>query len=285
MTKKNYYEVMGVAETASEDEIKAAYRKLARKYHPDVSKEAQAEEKFKELGLAYETLKDPKKRKEYDEMLQYGAFTEQPYSKGKPNEGFSYFYSSEPSQQYEDIFSQFFRENQKQKRNQDIHATIYLTLEEAFHGCEKLVNNLKIKIPKGILDKHQMRLRGQGGKIHSGTPGDLYIEINILSHKIFELKNQDIYLKTPVFPWEAALGKTITVPTLGGNVQLKLPINTQSEQILRLKGRGLPAKIVGDQYVIIKIVNPEHITQTLKSAYEKIAADYPNDPRKAFFGD
>lgn len=313
MEYKDYYKILGLTRTATDDEIKRAYRKLARKYHPDVSKEANAEDRFKEVQEAYEVLKDPQKRTSYDQLGSnwksgqefrpppnwQGFGGESPFE-GMDGNGFSDFFAS--------IFgraaggpSAGFRQGRPKQRGQDERAKISITLEEAFQGGAKTVHlqvpevdqmgqvqyvtrTLKINIPKGIAPGQQLRLANQGSAGTRGaSPGDLYLEIDIKPHPMFSLQGHDIYLNLPITPWEAALGAKVTVPTLGGSVEMKIAAGAQSGQKLRLKGRGLPAKSAqGDQYVLLQIVTPPANTEAERNFYKKMAQELPFNPRKNF---
>jgi curved DNA-binding protein len=302
MAAKDYYKIMGLERSASQDEIKRAYRKLARKYHPDVSKEADAEAKFKELGEAYEVLKDPEKRAQYD---KFGDSWQNPEAHNTWQ--YRTHQAGDEEIDLEDILGSIFGQRARQQQRQhyqayheprkDIHAKLNIFLEESYAGAEKTiqiqvphmqengavdnqVRAVKVKIPKGIGDKQQIRLKGQGAKINGQHPGDLYIEINIAPHPFYTLKNKDIYLKLPIAPWEAALGANVTVPTLGGNVSLKIPENSQSGKQMRLKGRGLPGNPNGDQYVSLEIVNPPTDSAKTKQLFEELAASADFNPRK-----
>ncbi|MDX1837847.1 cytochrome C biogenesis protein [Legionella taurinensis] len=304
MDYKDYYQIMGLERGASPEEIKRAYRKLARKYHPDVSKEPGAEEKFKELGEAYEVLKDPEKKAKYDQYGQYwkqqgqSGFRpgETPYRHDSFNEG--------DAADFEDFINSIFRQRQQQQHanfydfgQQDIHAKLPISLEDSYRGAEKSLQlkvpvydrhghgeyqtrAVKVKIPAGIGDKQQIRLKGQGGRVDGQPPGDLYIEINLLPHPWFRVDKKDIYLQLPVAPWEAALGATVQVPTLGGVVNLKVPAQSQSGKQMRLKGRGLPGNPAGDQYVSLDIVIPPGDNEALRHLYEEMAKATPFNPRE-----
>lgn len=257
---------MGVERNATEDDIKTAYRKLARKYHPDVSKEKDAEERFKEVGEAYAVLSDAQKRKEYD---QFGANVNQQQTQTS-SEDYSDFFSS--------IFGEHAKHAQRQYPGQDIHATLTLNLQNAYHGATQTITlpfsgkTLNVKIPAGVIDGQQIRLSGQGELGHrGGKAGDLYIEIKLTDDVIFRADGADIYVSLPVTPYEIALGATIAVPTLGGSVELKVPANSQAGQKLRLKGRGLPAKTPGDQYVILQVVTPPADSAEKTAVYQKMA--------------
>lgn len=314
MEYKDYYKIMGLAKDATPDEIKRAYRRLARKYHPDVSKEPNAEAKFKELGEAYEVLKDPKKRAAYDQIGQNWQegqrFTPPP--NWAPDFGFGDFSGSQGSG-FSDFFEALFgggfrpaednaayREHHAHGRDQ--HARIQIDLEDAYHGGERVISinapeidsngrivskirTLNVKIPRGIKAGQRIRLAEQGSPgMRGGSSGDLYLEIEFKPHGWFRVKERDVYLELPVTPWEAALGATVGVPTLGGKVELKIPAGSQTGKQLRLKGRGLPATPPGDQYVTLKIVTPPAETEAAKKLYEQMAKTMPMNPRKEMGG-
>jgi len=315
MDFKDYYAVLGVSESASPEEIKKSYRKLARKYHPDVSKEDNADEKFKDLGEAYEVLKDPEKRGEYDQLRKYGAQADgsfQPPPGWQSESGFGRGgYTDADSSQFSDFFEQMFgggqgagrgagggfRQNVRM-RGEDVHARLPLFLEEVFNGCEKQVSftvheadeqgrivarqkTLKVKIPVGMREGQHLRLKGQGSPgIGGGAPGDLLIEVELARHPLFSIEGRDVVVTVPVAPWEAALGATITVPTVDSKVNVKVPKGTSSGRKLRLKGKGLPGKHPGDQMVIIQIVMPEQHSAEAEKLYEQLAeAEKAFDPR------
>ena len=311
MEYKDYYKIMGVDRKATPEDIKRAYRKLARKYHPDVSKEPNAEAKFKEVGEAYEVLKDPKKRAAYDrighEWREGQTFTPPPnwrrefdfgkeFAGGRAT-GFSDFFEAlfgggfTPHQ--EGVFYRSFR-----TQGEDQHARLTIDLEDAYQGGEKLITlnvpemdaqgrmvsnrrTLNVKIPRGILAGQRIRLAGQGMPgIQGGQNGDLYLEIAFNTHRMFHPHGKDIYIELPVTPWEAALGSSVQVPTLGGKVEVKIPPGSQSGTQLRLKGRGLPSAKPGDQFVTLKIVTPPASTEAAVALYKKMASLMPMNPRK-----
>ncbi|MGX2038699.1 DnaJ C-terminal domain-containing protein [Methylocaldum sp. MU1018] len=312
MEFKDYYKIMGVTRDASQEDIKRAYRKLARKYHPDVSKERNAEERFKELGEAYEVLKDPEKRAAYDQIAtgrQHGErFTPPPDwgfdfdfggggFTGRDATGFSDFFDS--------LFGRATGRRRRESRSgwggplpgQDQYANIHISLEDAFSGGTQTVTlaipeidpqgrlvsktrTLNVKIPKGIKEGQRIRLSGQGGSgLQGGAAGDLYLEIRFKPHRFFHAEGADILLELPITPWEAALGQTVIVPTLGGKVELKLLPSSQSGQKLRLKGRGLPGNPPGDQIVTLRLVTPEAATAEAKALYKRMAEIMPTNPR------
>ncbi|MDT8404724.1 DnaJ C-terminal domain-containing protein [Sulfuriflexus sp.] len=311
MEYKDYYKIMGVQRDASQDDIKRAYRKLARKYHPDVSKEADAEERFKELGEAYEVLKDPQKRQAYDQLgrdWKHGQQFRPPpdwasgfdFSGG----GFTQADASQFSDFFESLFGGFRSDYSTHRggfraRGEDLHARLRISLEEAYHGTTREVSlnlpadsdhgsrrqqqrTLKVRVPKGIKRGQRIRLAGEGGRgFGAGAPpGDLYLEVDFEPHHLFQCEGQDIFLNVPVAPWEAALGAEISVPTLGGEVDMKVPPGSQSGHKLRLKKRGLPGNLAGDQIVTLRIETPPAVTKAAREAYQHLAEAVPFNPRE-----
>ncbi|KTD22547.1 DnaJ C-terminal domain-containing protein [Legionella londiniensis] len=289
MNTKDYYKIMGISRDATDTEIKTAYRKLARKYHPDISQEPNAEEKFKELGEAYEVLKDPKKRKAYDQYIRDWDFSRKAnYSSERADWGAAEEAFHFGPDFFESIFGAGFRE--APTAGADYHSSILISLEDAYQGTVKQLTlptaeggtqTLRVKIPKGVKPGQKIRLPGQGapGK-RGGKKGDLYLTVHIEKHPLFDLKENDVYLTLPITPWEAALGATVSVPTLGGRVDLKIPKGSQGGQKLRLKKRGLPGTTPGDQYIILKIVIPQPTTDTARDLYRKMADEMPFNPRE-----
>lgn len=314
MQYKDYYDVMGVKRDASPEEIKTAYRKLARKYHPDVSKEKDAEKKFKELGEAYAVLSDAEKRQQYDQLgsqWQGGQeFRPPPGWHTYSNAGGQEFNESQFSDFFETLFgggggSPFGHARRGRgharefsQRGEDIQSKIAISLEDAYHGTTRAIQltvpemtaegtiltkskTLNVKIPAGVTQGQQIRLAGQGGPgVGGGAAGDLYLEIDLQKNNLFRVDGADIYLNLPITPWEAALGATVPVPTLGGKVELKISAGSQSGQKLRLKGRGLPAKTPGDQYVVLQIVVPKADNAEAKEIYQQMEQKMAFDPRK-----
>ncbi|CEG58466.1 DnaJ C-terminal domain-containing protein [Legionella fallonii] len=291
---KDYYKIMGVSHDASDKDIKMAYRKLARKYHPDISKEPDAEEKFKEMGEAYEVLKDSAKRTEYDQYLKNREFNQRQRAQQSAGHG-ERVYQFEGGEFDSDLFESLFghARTQRPMAGQNYEGKISISLEEAFHGAIKSVQvpvqqgnetklqMLNVKIPAGIKPGQQIRLAGQGAPGYNGGPrGDLYLTIDIMKHPWFDLMNNDIYLSLPITPWEAALGTTVVVPTLGGKIDLKIPAGSQGGQKLRIKNRGLPGPTPGNQYVLLKIITPPATTDAAKELYQKMAAEMPFNPRE-----
>ena len=307
MEFKDYYKVMGVARDATEAQIKQAYRKLARKYHPDVSKEKDAEARFKEVGEAYEVLKSPEKRAAYDQLGK-------DYRPGQdfrppPNwdSGFEFSGAGQGDESYSDFFDSLFgaqaragrgrRGEAHPGRGQDHHAKVLLDLQASLNGGTRsftlrmpeidaegrLVSKertLNVQVPKGILAGQQIRLAGQGQPAHGGgTAGDLYIEVEFQPDPLYRVDGRDLYLELPVAPWEAALGATVKTPTPGGNVELKIPAGSHAGSKLRLKGRGIPAAQAGDFYVVLQIALPPANDENAKAAYAALAAALPFNPR------
>lgn len=309
MKFKDYYQIMGLSRDAAQDEIKRSYRKLARKYHPDVSKEADAESKFKDLNEAYEVLKDTEKRAAYDRLANQWKAGQEFEPPPHWDAGFEFRgggFSQGGASQFSDFFDSLFgasgrpgagRAENFRSRGEDRHAKILISLEDAFLGASRTVSlqvpevdghgrahthtrNINLKIPKGITKGQRIRLTGQGTSgVGFGPPGDLFLEIEFESHPLFRAEGRDIYLDVPISPWEAALGATIAIPTLGGKVDLKIPPESQSGRKLRLRGRGLPGDPPGDLYVSLQIVIPPAHTEAAKAFYRKMADEFGFDPR------
>lgn len=305
MQYKDYYKILGVSRTAAEDEIKKAYRKLARKYHPDVSKEPNAEERFKEISEAYEVLRDSEKRSAYDQLgANWKAGQE-----FRPPPGWQqthHFRSggftggADFSDFFESLFGGlggFTERRGFQRQGEDQHARIELTLEEAYHGGNRSLQlqvpeinalgkgatrpkSLNIRLPRGVTNGQKIRLAGQGSPGLGGGPsGDLYLEVILKPHALYQVEGRDIILALPLTPWEAALGTRVEVPTLGGRVTLTIPANAQTGQRLRLRGRGLPGKPPGDQYVILQIVNPPVDSEAARQLFRHMAEALNFNPR------
>lgn len=313
MQFKDYYKIMGLKPEASQDEIKRKYRILARQYHPDKQpheKKSEAEEKFKDIGEAYEVLKDPQKRAKYDQLLRGGYQSGQEFNvpPGWEFRGARGGERMRPEDMgaFSDFFESLFgggglggfggfggfhrggRTQNIKMRGEDLVSPISISLEDAYHGAARSIGlqlpdgtkTLQVKIPAGVTEGQKIRLRGQGGPGMGGGPnGDLYLEIHIQPHRLFHLHNKDISLGLPITPWEAALGATINVPTLGGKIALKIPADSQNGNKLRLKGRGLPGKPSGDQFVVLQVVLPKPQTEQQKKIYEEMAKEMPFNPR------
>lgn len=311
MEYKDYYKIMGVARDASQDDIKRAYRKLARKYHPDVSKEANAEARFKELGEAYAVLRDTEKRAAYDQL---GANWKQGQDFRPPpdwNSGFEFSggdFAGADAAAHSDFFESLFGRNFRgaagrarqsgfQVRGEDHHAKVLISLEDAYVGATRTITlrspeldrdgrlkttqrSLHVKIPKGVKQGQRIRLSGQGApSMGDGPAGDLYLEIEFQPHDFYRVEGHDVYLDLPVTPWEAALGAKVKVPTPAGMVDLSIPKGTSTGRLLRLKGRGIPANTPGDLYVAPTITLPPADSATAQALYEKLKSELPYNPR------
>jgi curved DNA-binding protein len=305
MEYKDYYKILGVPRDASADDIKHAYRRLARKYHPDVSKEPDAEARFKEVNEANEVLKDPEKRAAYDALGdQWRAGQEFRPPPGGGTWQREYRFSAEDAGQFSDFFTSLFGggfgrggEDLFRQSGQDQTVRVQVSLEDAYRGATRQLRletpeidrhgrmrtrsrTLNVRIPQGVTQGQQIRLAGQGTPGSRGAPaGDLYLEIDFLPHHLFRAERKDIFLRLPVAPWEAALGATVTVPTLGGSVSLRIPAASQGGRHLRLKGRGLPGNPPGDEYVLLEIVVPPAHTPEEKEEFRRMAKVFSFDPR------
>lgn len=299
MEYKDYYKTLGVERNASEADIKKAYRRLARKYHPDVSKEANAEQRFKEIGEAYEVLKDPQKRQSYDQLgANWKAGEQFRPPPGWDAAGFGGFGghgggfdgASGFSDFFESIFGGGFAQSAGaghsfQQAGQDQSAAINVSIYEAYHGANKTIHlsngkSLQVKIPSGITSGKKIRLSGQGSPgINGGPNGDLYLEITVIDDANYKLEGKDIYIDVNIAPWEAALGEKIPVATLDGQVEIKIPANSKSGRKMRLAGKGLPGSPAGDLYVRLLIVAPPATTQEEKTFYENMRNMFKFNPR------
>jgi len=311
MEYKDYYQIMGVKRDATQDEIKRAYRKLARKYHPDVSKEADAEARFKEVGEAYEVLRDPEKRSAYDRL---GANWKAGQEFRPPpgwDQGFEVHgdFSTADAERFSDFFESLFgrggftrgftgqAKGEFHARGQDTYARVMIDLEDAFHGATRTLTlkhselgpdgrpqlkerTLNVHIPKGVCQGQHIRLARQGGAgIGKGNAGDLYLQVEFQPHSLYKVEGKDVYLTLPVTPWEAALGTTVKVPTPSGMVDLKIPPNSKSGGKLRLKGRGIPAKQAGDLYIVLQVALPKADSEKAKQAYAEFERATQFNPR------
>ncbi|MDP2759174.1 MAG: DnaJ C-terminal domain-containing protein [Sideroxyarcus sp.] len=309
MEFKDYYKIMGVARDATQDEIKRAYRQLARKYHPDVSKEPDAEARFKELGEANEVLKDPEKRAAYDRLganWQAGQDFRPPpdwntgfeFSGGGAGDGDA----AQFSDFFEALYGRGFGAGRSHRtahaRGEDHHARILVDLEDAYSGAVRTITlqipevdgqghvvmrerKLNVNLPRGIRAGQHIRLAGQGAPgLGQGQAGDLYLEITFRPHPFYRVEQHDVYLDLPLAPWEAALGAVLNVPTPGGVVELKIPPGAAAGSKLRLKGRGIPSSTPGDFYVVLKIAVPLADDEEAKTAYRNLAEQFKSfNPR------
>jgi curved DNA-binding protein len=323
MEFKDYYEILGVERGASEDDIRKSYRKLARRYHPDVSKEPDAETRMRNINEAYEVLGDKEKRAAYDDLASGvaagagmggatgGGFRPPPGwergfefggARGGDDAEFSEFFSS--------LFggaarrrgggggaARDFRSRDYAERGDDHHASIDVDLDDALQGATREISlrsmkmdaqgrprlqerKLSVKIPQGIREGQQIRLAGQGMPGYGGgQPGDLYLEVHLKPHRIYKVDGRDLSLTLPVAPWEAALGASVTAPTPGGPVEVRVPPNSRGGTRLRLKGRGMPGKTPGDLYLVLEVAVPPADTEQAKAAYRQLAESAPFNPR------
>ena len=322
MEFQDYYKILGVERSATADQIKTAYRRLARKYHPDVSKEPDAEARIKEMQEAYEVLRDPEKRAAYDQLGSEWKSGQQFHP--PPDWGSGFEFSGRPAgggragrrragasagggtfaeEDFSDFFSSLFGGGSPfagatgRAGGRDHHARVDITLEEAYRGTSRTLelkrpevkpdgtvelhsHTVRVTIPAGVTEGQLVRLAGQGEPATGGgSAGDLYLEVHILPDRSFTLENRDVTLTFPVAPWEAALGASVTVPTLGGAVEMRIPPGAQSGQKLRLRGRGLPGQPPGDQYVQLKVVLPRADSAEAKAIYEQMRTKLNFDPR------
>jgi curved DNA-binding protein len=316
MEFKDYYAKLGLAKDASADDIKRAYRKLARKYHPDVSKEPDAEAKFKDVAEAYEALKDPQRRAAYDAVgQQYGGQQRGDGREFRPppgwNSGYEFSGDAGPGAdaEHSDFFEALFGRAAAGMRAErasmhaagdDHHARVQVDLLDAYRGGKRMITlqapvrdaqgrlslqarQLEVNIPKGVHEGQHLRLKGQGSPGHGAGPaGDLYLELHFAPHRLFRVDGRDVYVDLPVAPWEAALGASVTVPTPDGSVQLAVPAGSHAGRKLRLRGKGLPSTPPGDLYAVLSIALPPAADEAAQAAYRTFAGHFAGfDPRAA----
>ncbi len=297
---KDYYKILGVARNASDSEIKQAYRRLARKYHPDVSKESDAEERFKEVGEAYEVLRDKQKRASYDQLgssWRAGEEFRPPPGWGTyrgPDSGFRGAHEFREGN-FSDFFENLFGEGspfssgvdpslRRKRRGNDQKMRLEISIEEMINGGERRLNiagrKLNVRIPAGIGEGGQIRLAGQGeAPLVGGARGDLYLEITLQKHPRYRVDGRNLLVDLPITPWEAALGARIEIETPAGRVGLTLPQGSQSGRRMRLKGRGLPGSPAGDLYAVIQIHTPPAESDESKEFYRQMANQFDFTPR------
>lgn len=319
MEFKDYYATLGVERSATQDEIKRAYRKLARKYHPDVSKEPDAEARFKEVAEAHEALIDPGRRAAYDDIARRRAsgqsFEPPPgwdsgfESSGRGGDGMAGRGDADFSDFFESLFGQHRGGAEGARRHAagpgpqpggDRHAKVAIDLQDAYRGAQRRMSlrvpgvddqghatlrerQLEVNIPQGVRPGQHLRLQGQGAAGFGGAPaGDLYLEIEFAPHPVFRLDGRDVHFDLPVSPWEASLGATVQAPTPDGSVQLGIPPGSTQGRKLRLKGRGLPGAPAGDLYAVLVIAVPPSPSESEKAAFQALAQAYPDyNPRAA----
>jgi curved DNA-binding protein len=317
MKYKDYYETLGVARNASDAEIKKAYRRLARKFHPDVSKEPNAKEQFQAVSEAYETLRDKDKRAAYD-----GLGAHQPGQDFRPPPDWGERFRSAGAEDLGgvdlggidlgDLFANLgagrahgFRAENMPMSGEDYEVTVHVSLDEAMHGTEvalelamrehtpdgrivRIPKKVRARVPPGVTDGQKLRLRGQGGPgLNGGRAGDLYLHIVLRPHPLFRPSGHDLYVEVPLTPWEAALGAQIEVPTLSGAVSLKIPAGSSSGQRLRLAKKGLPkphggAGAAGDLYAVLSITVPKSLSDAEHRLFEELRAASTFNPRAHF---
>jgi curved DNA-binding protein len=306
---RDYYETLGVSKTATEDEVKSAFRKLARKFHPDVAKDKKAaEEKFKQINEAYEVLSDPEKRKKYDQLganwNQPGGFQPPPDWGGQPGGGFHQYGGDGGGVQFEfggtgfsDFFEAFFGGGRGRsafggfggrqataERGADVEADILVTLEEALHGSKRTVSlrrpgsnkveTYQVRIPRGVHEGQRIRLAGQGeAGARGGQSGDLFLRVRLAKHPEFTVEGSDLIHEVKIAPWQAVIGTELKVPTLEGSVRLKIPAGTQGAQRFRLRERGLPSASGsrGDLYVVAQIQIPKKLSEREREIWNQLA--------------
>lgn len=316
---KDYYEVLGVARDASAEDIKKAFRRLARQYHPDVAKDKiSGEQKFKEINEANEVLSDPEKRRKYDQL---GADWNRPGPQPTPqSDGFGGGYEQATEFHFDgtgfsDFFEQYFGSRGRAsggfgqtraggmgdetvaRRGQDIEGDILVTLHEALHGStrdiqlqrvdahtgQSVTQTLHVKIPPGVREAQLIRLAGKGQEgMGGGSPGNLYLRVKFAEHPDFRVLGADLYYDLDLAPWEAVLGTTVSIPTMDGTVSLKVPAGTRARQKLRLRGKGLPRrdKTRGDLYAVVSIEVPATLTSEQKTLWEQLAKKSTFNPRQ-----
>ncbi|RZJ20778.1 MULTISPECIES: DnaJ C-terminal domain-containing protein [unclassified Acinetobacter] len=311
---KSHYEVLGISRNATQDQIKKAYRKLARKYHPDVSKESDAEAKMQSINVAYDTLSNEEKKAEYDFQLDHPeAFYQSGAQTGTGGFDNAHFYNQGFNQQhsnfsgFEDLFGRFGsgfgggnyqyqqqqRQQQRSYQGEDQHASIEIDPEIAYHGSTQQITlqiptlnaygepevqrkTLQVKIPKGMKEGQHIRLSGQGQTgINGGKNGDLYIEIHYKDTARMRVEGADIYYNVNITPWEAALGQSIEISTPAGQkIQVNVPKNAKTGQQLRLKDKGIPSKVPGHLYLVLNIVYPTAHTEHEQQAYQAFSETF-----------
>lgn len=308
---KDYYQTLGVSRDATADDIKKAFRKLARKYHPDVSKEPDADVRMKEINEAFAVLSDPEKRAAYDNVGQSfhaGQEFRPPPDWGTGYEFSEHHFSGAEAADFSDFFSELFgsrmgrasgrRGAAFRQQGEDHHAKVMLDLEDAYRGAVRTLNlrtpqmdmrgrvtmaeqALDVRIPKGVLEGQLIRLAGKGSPgFDGGPPGDLYLEVHFKPHPHYRVEGRDVYATLPIAPWEAALGAQVQAPVPDGMVEVRIPAGSQSGRKLRLKGRGIPGTNPGDLYLVLDVVLPPATTPKAKELYQTMARELAFNPRQ-----
>ncbi|MGE0628375.1 MAG: DnaJ C-terminal domain-containing protein [Hyphomicrobiaceae bacterium] len=313
MEFKDYYQILGVERNATQDDIKRAYRKFARKYHPDINKEAGAEDKFKEAGEAYEVLGDPEKRAAYDQLGKEWKPGEEFRPPPDWDAGFEFSGASGAAEHgathdFSDFFESLFANMGRRQRTaraqpefhargEDHHARILVDLQDVFEGATRTISlripevdstghlairdrTLNVKIPKGLTEGQHIRLKGQGAPGIGNLPaGDLYLEVQFKPDRLYRVSGRDLHFDLPVAPWEAALGASVKVPTPAGPIMLRIPAGSFQGRELRIKGRGIPSSEPGDLYAVVQIVLPPADTDQARKVYEDMARELSFNPR------
>jgi curved DNA-binding protein len=311
MKYKDYYAILGVPRTASADDIKAAYRRLARKYHPDVSKEPDAEERFKDLAEAYEVLKDADKRAAFDQLGSHTPgqeFRPPPDWGGRFGQGQGGFDDVDLADLFAGLAGRQRRAAGTGQRaagalaGNDYEAVVRITFDQAFHGTEvdlelaalewdagggvrRVPHRVRARIPRGVTAGERLRVPGKGGRgVNGGPDGDLYLDIEVVAHPLYRASGQDLYVDLPLAPWEAVLGTSVTLPTPGGAVTLKVPPGTRTGQQMRLTGRGMArgSGAPGDLYAIARIEVPSVLDDRQRALYQQLAEVSNFNPRAQF---
>jgi curved DNA-binding protein len=310
VTFQDYYQILGVERTAAQEDIQRAYRKLARKFHPDINKDPAAEDTFKQINEAYEVLKDPESRQKYD-SIGTGFKGGEDFSVPPGWENVRFYHSGDEGADYSDFFRSVFGDlggfssgempggGHRRRRGRDYDSHIEITLEDACNGASKVIDlesvvpgadgrpvrsrqSLDVKIPKGVTEGSKIRLRGQGGKgVGGGEDGDLYLKVHVQKDPRFQVEHHDLLSTLDVAPWEAALGTKVTVPTVGGAVNMTLPPGTQAGQVFRLRGKGIPRRTgePGDLLITVRVVVPQRLTEREKQLFEELAKESRFQPR------
>ena len=309
MEFKDYYQILGLERQAGADEIKKAFRKLARKYHPDVSKEPDAEARMKEVNEANAVLSDPEKRAAYDQLGNSPRNGQDFRPPPGWDAGFEFSGGAAPGQgaEFSDFFSELFGKNmhqessrraQRKGRGEDHHAKIMLDLEDSYRGATHTLSlkmphldesghmlmaehTLEVRIPVGVHDGQLIRLSGQGGPgVHGGKAGDLYLEVHFKPHPRYRIDGREVVASLPITPWEAALGADVKAPLPTSTVEIHIPAGSQSGRKLRLKGQGIPGSPPGDLYLVLEVVLPPANTDKARELYQTMASELAFNPRQ-----
>lgn len=310
MKTKDYYQILGVDRNAASDDIKAAYRRLARKYHPDITRDAKGEEKFKEIAEAYAALKDPLKRQEYDRREKEEQKEKTAEQATHHQDAYYRHASFFNDAGFADLFSGYAQDRKggKQRNGKqaadglDYEITACVTLEQIFHEEEvditanipeidqdgtpyQVSRTFRVRIPKGAMAGQRLRLSGKGGPgRNGGKQGDLYIVLDVTQHPLYRINGSDLYMDLPLAPWEAVLGSEVKIPTLGGPVEVNIKSGTTSGQKLRLPKRGLPSSngMAGDLFAVVRVVAPNKISSREQQLYQQLAKVSEFNPRQHF---